>query len=64
VNLKNPEIRKAVRAVIFLLVLVSKRMRKKYEREPLTVAMLQYAIDLGVWDSEHLRKGENQRPKD
>ena len=30
---------------------------KKYEqREPLTVAMLQHAIDLGVWDSQRLKE--------
>ncbi|WP_250482723.1 DUF1493 family protein [Caballeronia sp. GaOx3] len=30
---------------------------KKYnEREPLTVAMLQRAIDLGVWETERLRE--------
>jgi hypothetical protein len=30
---------------------------KKYDqREPLTVAMLQRAVDLGVWDTERLRE--------
>lgn len=38
---------------------------KKYEkREPLTVAMLQHAIHLGVWDSQRLMEWENQRPKE
>ncbi|WP_338935968.1 hypothetical protein [Paraburkholderia sp. 22B1P] len=27
---------------------------KKYRKEPLTIAMLQRSIDLGVWDSQRL----------
>ncbi|MFT4065345.1 DUF1493 family protein [Paraburkholderia sp.] len=35
---------------------------KKYEkRQPLTVAMLQHAIDLGVWDSQRLMEWDGQR---
>lgn len=33
---------------------------KKYEeREPLTIAMLQHAIDLGVWDSQRLSESSD-----
>jgi hypothetical protein len=35
---------------------VFRRSRKESQRQPLTVAMLQRAIDLGVWDSERLRE--------
>ncbi|HEV3426846.1 MAG TPA: DUF1493 family protein [Paraburkholderia sp.] len=35
---------------------------KKYEREPLTLAMLQRAIDLGVWETACLR--ESKVPRD
>lgn len=37
---------------------------KKYEhREPLTVGMLQRAIDLGIWNSQRLREPENTSHK-
>ncbi|RDJ99634.1 DUF1493 family protein [Paraburkholderia lacunae] len=32
----------------------SKKKREKYDKEPLTVAMLERAIKLGVWDSKKL----------
>lgn len=39
----------------FLRFLVRKRPLK-IDKEPLTVAMLQRAIELGVWDSQRLEK--------
>nr|WP_063801231.1 DUF1493 family protein [Burkholderia ubonensis] len=36
------------------LLLFSKKARQRYEKEPLTVAMLEHAIELGVWDSRKL----------
>jgi len=45
---------------IFIIgYLFSKKKRKKLEREPLTVAMLQHAINLGVWDSRRLKESRN-----
>jgi hypothetical protein len=41
--------------VASFISLISKRRRTKYELQPLTVSMLQQAIDLGVWDSERFR---------
>jgi hypothetical protein len=35
-------------------LLFSKKARKKYDKEPLTLAMLERAIDLGTWDSKKL----------
>lgn len=32
----------------------SSRQRKKYEKAPLTVGMLERAIEFGVWDSKKL----------
>ncbi|MBN3804750.1 DUF1493 family protein [Paraburkholderia sp. Ac-20336] len=32
-----------------------------YEKQTLTIAMLQHAIELGVWDSQRLRERESQR---
>jgi len=40
---------------LLLASLVFKPVRKRYEREPVTVAMLQRAIDIGAWDSARLR---------
>lgn len=37
-----------------LLLSFSKKQRKKYEKEALTVGMLEHAIHLGVWDSKRL----------
>lgn len=36
----------------------------EYVREPLTVAMLQRAIDLGVWDSQRVREVNNSSPEE
>ncbi|BFG76066.1 hypothetical protein PTKU46_40990 [Paraburkholderia terrae] len=43
--------------VASFICLIFKRHRAKYEPRPLTVSMLQHAIDLGVWDSQRLRAG-------
>ena len=43
--------------VASFISLIFRRRGAKYERRPLTVSMLQQAIDLGVWDSERLRAG-------
>ncbi|WP_028218230.1 DUF1493 family protein [Paraburkholderia oxyphila] len=32
----------------------SRKQQKKYDKQPLTVGMLERAINLGVWDSEKL----------
>ncbi|MDR5808815.1 DUF1493 family protein [Caballeronia sp. LZ019] len=40
---------------LLLASLMSKRVRRHYQREPLTVAMLQRAIDIGAWDSVRVR---------
>jgi hypothetical protein len=32
----------------------SKKLRRKYDKEPLTVGMLERAIELGVWDARRL----------
>jgi hypothetical protein len=37
-----------------LATLFSRKLRRRYDREPLTVGMLEQAIDLGVWDSRRL----------
>lgn len=39
------------------------RVKKEPTREPLTVAMLQHAIELGVWDSERLKELNSQHTK-
>ncbi len=44
--------------------LCSKKKRRRLKREPLTVAMLQHAINLGVWDSQRLMESENPGPTD
>jgi hypothetical protein len=33
-------------------MIFSKKMREKYNKKPLTLAMLEKAIQVGVWDSE------------
>ncbi|MBN3846166.1 DUF1493 family protein [Paraburkholderia sp. Ac-20342] len=40
------------------------RIKKEPKREPLTVAMLQHAIELGVWDSERLKELNSQHTKE
>ncbi|WP_085487057.1 DUF1493 family protein [Paraburkholderia susongensis] len=44
--------------------IVFRRVKEECARESLTIAMLQHAIDLGVWDSQRLRDRENQRNKE
>jgi hypothetical protein len=40
---------------LLLASLIFKPVRKRYEPEPVTVAMLQRAIDIGAWDSARIR---------
>lgn len=39
---------------VILGFLFSAKLRRKYDREPLTLGMLEKAIEIGVWDSREL----------
>jgi hypothetical protein len=41
--------------LFFFIDCLFRRKRRNVEKEPLTVAMLQRTIDLGVWDSERIK---------
>jgi hypothetical protein len=45
-----------------ILRFLFRRTQEEQEREPLTVGMLQHAIDLGVWNSQSLKERANMQP--
>jgi hypothetical protein len=39
---------------VIVWMIFSKRARRKYDKEPVTLGMLERAIEIGVWDSKRL----------